>query len=98
LIIGRFLVGISGFSLIGVNLALISKFTAPKYIPLLVGMATMLPWTFQSLSSVISPVVYDQTKELYMPFFVGELIVIYSLICAILLVFLDRKLSKKLKV
>jgi hypothetical protein len=70
-IAGRTLLGISGYSLVGANLSLIPKYTEPKNIALFVGLGTMLPWTAQSLTALLSPIIYDRTKLVYLPFFVG---------------------------
>jgi MFS family permease len=70
-LIGRVMIGISGCSLVGANLALIPRYTDGKYVSLFVGLGSMLPWTTQSLTAVISPILYSRTGNVYLPFFIG---------------------------
>jgi len=68
-LVGRMLVGISGYSLIGANLALIPRYTSQKLVPLSVGLGSMLPWTTESLTTLISPIIYSLCSKVYLPFF-----------------------------
>jgi len=71
MLIGRTLIGMSGYSLVGANLALIPRYTSGKLVPLFVGLGSMLPWTTQSLTSLISPIIYSRSNNVYLPFFVA---------------------------
>lgn len=95
MILGRTLIGISGYSLVGANLSLIPKFTEANKIPLFVGLGSMLPWTTQSLTSLISPIIYANTKHVYLPFAIGLVVITLSIISTVLLVIMNRKLDKK---
>lgn len=70
-LIGRVLIGVSGYSLVGANLSLIPRYTDGKYISLFVGLGSMLPWTTQSITALLSPIIYEHTGKVYLPFFVG---------------------------
>jgi MFS family permease len=95
MLIGRVLMGTSGYSLVGANLALIPKYTEAKYVSLFIGLGSMFPWTTQSLTALFSPIIYDQTKKVYLPFFVGWITILYSIAANVLIVFTDRKFSKR---
>ena len=95
-LIGRVFIGISGYSLVGANLALIPRYTDAKYISLFVGLGSMLPWTTQSLTALISPIIYSNTGKVYLPFLVGWLAILYSALAAGLLIFLDKKFSTRI--
>lgn len=45
LIVGRFLVGFSGYAMTSANLSLIPRFTNKKLVALFVGIGSMVPWT-----------------------------------------------------
>lgn len=72
-LIGRMLIGVSGCCLMGANLSLIPRYTAEKYISMFVGLGTMLPWTTQSLTAVLSPIIYSVSGQVYLPFLIGYL-------------------------
>jgi MFS family permease len=58
MLIGRVLIGFAGYSLTGASLALVPKFTEPKLVAFLVGIAAMLPWSGDSFTTLLSPIIY----------------------------------------
>lgn len=47
--------------------------------PLLIGIGSMVPWTFQALSDVLTPFMYEISKEVVVPFIFGSFISIISI-------------------
>jgi hypothetical protein len=58
------------------------------------GIITTMPEIASALNSFFTPLIYEKTDSLAYPLFTSVLICGFSLVCATILVFLDKKSDK----
>lgn len=54
-----------------------------------------VPELAAALNSFVSPLIYDKTGNISYPLFVSVIICIFSLLCAIVLIILDKRADKE---
>lgn len=86
----RGIFGITGEASFTILTLLMSKY-AGKYYDSFVGVGLCMPYFFDSLNNVVTPIVYDQTGSMDFVWAIGVFVCMLSLIAAFGISFLIRK-------
>lgn len=90
MLIGRALFGIASENLIIAQNTFMSFWFKGKELSTAIGIITTVPELGSALNSFLSPLIYDKTQSLAMPLFTSVYFCIFSFLCAIGLVYLDK--------
>ncbi|CAD8205877.1 unnamed protein product [Paramecium octaurelia] len=97
MLIGRVFLGIASENLIISQNVIITAWFKGHQLSTASGCIVTLPEIAAALNSYFSPMIYDYTGSITYPLFTSVLICIFSLFCAILLLFFDKSRESILK-
>lgn len=94
LLIGRMIFGIASESLITAQASIMSFWFKGKELAFALGIILTSPELGNALNSYLSPIVYESTQSLGAPLFLSVGFCVLSVICGVILVYIDMKADK----
>jgi len=91
MLIGRAFFGVCSENLVIAQSAIICKWFKGSELSMAIGIIMTVPEIGSALNSLFTPILYANSGSLTLPLFISSAICGFSLLCAILLVYLDKK-------
>lgn len=94
LLIGRMLFGIASESLITAQASIMAFWFKGKELATALGIILTFPELGNALNSYLTPIMYEHTNSLGAPLFLSVGFCVLSVICGVILVYIDMKADK----